>query len=515
MKKFLSTGLAAALTLTLSFLKAQDFTRVYRADVSNKEFAFYDLDAVPGGGWYASGQGVGNFQLSIARFDANGSVLWAKISEERRGVSSIVALQNGGVMIFGNNQDFQSYFDASALHLNADGDVVNETVWGQPNDIDGWSAAKRFANGEVLAIGVTLTEELFVDQLLMAKFSATGGFLWEKSFEGAFADIIEIPDNGGFYLTGANLARFDADGEPVWGKSYDFAGEDVGIFKGIRCPDGSLLFAGWDRRVNFTNEHLLLFKTDADGEPIWVKSFDGPQNIGMFEIDLLDAETAVVTATSSTQSLPIVDNDNVVLRFSLDGELLSTLAFGSSTKDFPFDSFLDGDEVVICGLTSDAGGTDSTRAYISRSSLTASDCTKDYPMEEVAAPDLPTTGDLSLLPFDVTAKTDFPATLATLQLSEQVTCGTVSALEPGACDWAAPSSLWAALEAVAPVSQEVYLRVFDLSGKLVFEKNNPTPNEVFFEKTPLPSGIYFYALQFEACGKKREWLGKLPVLNGF
>ncbi|GAB4497043.1 MAG: hypothetical protein OHK0019_29910 [Saprospiraceae bacterium] len=507
--------LLVALLLAPFSLQAQAYTRVYRSELGTKEMAFSDLSLAPDGSWFAAGQGVGNFQMSVAKFDKSGDLLWAKISDNRHSVSSIVALQNGGVMVFGNNQDFQSYFDASAMLLDAEGNFISETIWGQPGDIDGWTEAKRFANGEVLAMGTTLMEDLFIDQLLLAKFSDTGDFLWEKSFIGGFANIIEIPDNGGFYLAGANLARFDADGEPLWGKTYDFGGEDIGIYKGVRCPDGSLIFMGWDRRIGFTNEHILLLKTDVDGEPLWVKSFDGPKNMGAFQIHLLNDTTVLVAATSSTQSFPILDNDNLILRFSTNGALLGSLAFGSDTKDFPFDSFLDGDEIVMCGATNDAGGTDSTRAYISRSGLSESDCIKDFPVAEVTAPQLPTVGDLDLLPLDVTVKTDFPGTLSDLDLSGQVTCGTVSTQpEPGPCGAVFSTGAYPlndVLQAIEPLAEESRLRVFDISGKLIFEKNNPAAFGVLSQTTPLPPGIYIYSLQWKACGTMRGTAGKIPV----
>jgi outer membrane protein assembly factor BamB len=501
--------------------------RVYRSPQANDEFSFFDLAPIPGGGWYATAQGVGNFQIAIVRFNADGTVLWAKQLDGRRGVSNIVALQNGGAMVLGNNREVFEYFDASVLVLDPNGNVVQETVWGREGDVDGFSEAVRFANGEVLLVGSTFSEDLFVDQLVLAKFSATGTLLWEKSYDhgdqGSYGQIIEAPNGGGFYLLGnrfgstasTNLARFDADGMPIWGKSYDFGTEDVSLFRGILCPDGTLLLAGQDGRSGFLNENMLLLKTNADGEPLWSRAFDGPLSMGVMGLHRLGVENAVVTATSSTQFWPIVDNDNLLFRVSLDdGALQGSLAFGSDTRDFPYDSFVDGNEVVFCGLTSAAGTIDSMRPFIARTSALSADCPKDFPITEVAAPALPQTGVIDYIDLDVTVKINFDATLSDMTLSEQVICGVVSSEEAQPCGQSLKgrdASLLPLLQALEPLASASVLQVFDATGKLVQRVQNIQPAHLMDYQQSWQPGIYFFDLTVNACDRQYRFSGKLPV----
>jgi hypothetical protein len=128
MRNNCSRTLCVVLWFISVYLPAQSFTKVLRTDVARIAFAADHLSplGVPNGGWYASMRGLGDQQVAIARFSNAGGVLWSKLLKGRRDVDALMALGDGGVLVFGNNQEVDNYFDPTVLHLSATGEIISD-----------------------------------------------------------------------------------------------------------------------------------------------------------------------------------------------------------------------------------------------------------------------------------------------------------------------------------------------------------------------------------------------------
>jgi hypothetical protein len=523
---------SALLIVGLEGLKSQGFTRIYRPLGISNELPFFRIEPAPNGGFYTVGRFVTSPQIVISRFDAQGKPLWSKIPADQREVSNIIALKNGRLLAFNTNRGQAS--SGSVLLFDTEGNVVEETLWGTAGASGALWNAIQLASGEVLALGSSISKDGEEDQLFIVKFSETGKIVWKKTWEqggyARFSHLIEIP-SGGFYITGdrfgngvtALLCRFDANGVFQWAKTYDFGGGSANIQTTLLYPDGSLLFTLYSISNPTLRKYTTLFKTDAEGRPEWIKALSGPTQMTQVSLQWYDPQTILLNSCTSGQSQPIIDNDNLIIRLAPDGKLLGSIAFGSSTQDIPFDSYLDGDYLVACGITYDGGPEGSTeiarRAFISRNPIRNSGCIKNFTITETTAGlTLPTTGEFTITETMPPADTKRAVGVVDFAVSAQTTCQSVGVEDEAPCPGFEPDVLQAAAKNLntlllekTTLADATYLRVFDCTGKTILETRAPNARALY-EKT-MPPGIYFYALELKACGKTINIAGKTAILS--
>jgi hypothetical protein len=245
----------------ISQLSAQAFTQIYRPlGISNQLF-FSKVAPAPNNGYYVAGEFGSDQRITVARLDAQGKPVWVKVPDDDRSVYDLAVLKDGSVLVFNNNGSYHEYFDASVLHLGADGSFISENIWGDPGNIDRLGSVVRLASGEYLASGTVGLEDGAAEVLLLVKFSETGKVLWSKTWDqggfGGYSKPIEIP-GGGFYTVAhrlddepkAALCRFDSAGVFMWAKTYDF-GEEIWLNAGLRLPDGTLVRFQVGQRPDF------------------------------------------------------------------------------------------------------------------------------------------------------------------------------------------------------------------------------------------------------------------------
>ncbi|HLP95180.1 MAG TPA: gliding motility-associated C-terminal domain-containing protein [Saprospiraceae bacterium] len=376
---------------------------------------YINLAPTANGGWYAAGlirngAGLGAY---VSKFEADGSPLWSKIPADNRECRAMVTLNDGSLMLFNNNSSFQGYFDASMLHLGADGSFISETIWGKPDDQDDWYDAEKMSDGSVIAIGMTRESSSFSERILLAKFSATGQILWEKAFDGGgllarFSELLPLP-SGEFYAIGQNfsngatlglLAKFAANGNLLWVKSYQYNPENTYFAQIQDMSDGSLFIAAYQTEQSVGNPILTLLNVNANGDINFQKSLDSSYDLAPIHIAKLNGDTFMLAAVSSGQIFPVVDNDFVALQFSPQGDLLGSLGWGTDGQDFGFDAFLVDQQVVICGFSDTSLDGTARRALISKSNINASCCEKPVNIINVPAPSLPA---IAVLPYTVSS----------------------------------------------------------------------------------------------------------------
>ncbi|MEI6411113.1 MAG: hypothetical protein WCR52_17125, partial [Bacteroidota bacterium] len=368
---------------------AQTFTKVYTA--GSYQLSYNSIVPINGNGWYAAGgarTGTENAAF-ISKFDNSGNPLWSLKPEENRDARALVTLNDGSVLFFNNNSGFQGYFDASVLHLGADGSFISETIWGKPNDQDDWYDAKKMPNGEVMAVGMSRESSGFSERLFLTKFSSTGQVLWEKIYDGGlfarFNEILPLP-SGDFYVIGQSfntgiavslLGKFSGNGDVQWVKSYDYGMKNSYFLTGQPLANGSILMAAYQTTLGVGDPSLNLVNISSNGVVTNQKAYDSSYDLGPFKMGKLNEDTLLIIAVSSGQVFPVVDNDQVVLQVSPQGDLFGTLGFGTNGQDMGGDAFFTGRQVVACGLTDTSADGTARRAFISKSGISASCCEKD------------------------------------------------------------------------------------------------------------------------------------------
>jgi hypothetical protein len=329
-------------------------------------------DFDPGAGT-ANLTSAGGNDIFLAKYDASGNYIWAKGmggTDRNADVGTSLALDGiGNVLLtgyFGGTADFDP--GVATVNLTSAGgndiflakyDASGSYIWakgmgGTDRNGDRGSSISLDDSGNVLltgyfsgtadfdpsAVAANLTSAGGSD-IFLAKYDASGNYVWAKSIGGTDADrglSLALEGSGNVLLTGffngttdfdpgagtANLtgaggsdifiSKYDAFGNYVWAKSIGGTGFDQGLSLAVDAS-GNVQMTGYfngtdaidfDPGVGTANltgaggDDIFLAKYDASGNYVWAKSMGG-------------------TAADQGASLVLDGSGNVVLTGSFNG----------------------------------------------------------------------------------------------------------------------------------------------------------------------------------------------------
>jgi hypothetical protein len=281
---------------------------------------------------------TGNYtDLFLAKFDANGNVLWAKsaggVDNDK---ANSVALDNSG------NAYLTGYFYSSTLSFGtttltntglydiflAKFDPNGNVIWAKSaggTDYDGASSVAVDGTGNIYLAGWFESSTLIFDtttlinvgyeDIFLAKYDAGGNVLWAKSAggnDGDEANSIAVDTSGNIYMAGnfssdtirfgstaltntggdaIFLAKYNSNGTILWAKTAEGSADATslavdnsgnsyltGDFESATLNFGSYTLTNTDNSENTYD--LFLTKYDANGNLSWAKSAGGTDDDG-------------------------------------------------------------------------------------------------------------------------------------------------------------------------------------------------------------------------------------------
>jgi len=176
---------------------------------------------------------------------------------------------------------------------------------------------------------------------------ALGG--WNKTFGGqekAWVRSVQKTSDLGYILTGTTfepdydvwLIKTDADGNEAWNKTFD--GSGLGGVRSIQQTNDDGYIMTGETRSNGRSTDVWLIKTDADGNKIWDKTFDGDYGDQGFFVQQTSDGGYIITGKQG------IGYANVWL--------IKTDADGNKTWDKTFDKHFDAEGYSV-QQTSDGG----------------------------------------------------------------------------------------------------------------------------------------------------------------
>ncbi|MBM4112736.1 MAG: hypothetical protein FJ253_05085 [Phycisphaerae bacterium] len=265
-----------------------------------------------------------------------------------------------------------------------------------PGPVDyGLDSATRVAvapDGSIVIAGVTTPSGIYTD-LFVAKYSPSGALVWMQSWgnPGGGPDTLgdlAIHDDGSIGVVGhyfpigssatvMSIVKYGADGELLWSKSHAVnpGGSNQNQLQSVAFDGGgNLLAGGYTSSATTLNDAVLLRVDGANGDILWVRTFDGPAHgfdTGSFVlVDSTDA--AVLVGLVSTASN---DTDVGLWKCNSAGDVLWTVAHdgaGFSPGDVVFDAKLGPADSVYFVGASTVGFTGEENATITRYSSSGS-----------------------------------------------------------------------------------------------------------------------------------------------
>lgn len=423
---------ALSLIFCQTLASAQTFVKTFSA--GSALFQYNTIGMCPDKGWVAAGVARNNsdFHTLISSFDDSGSLRWTKKTEYFLDPKALVTLDNGDILVFSNNSGLYQYFDASVLHLDAGGNFIKETVWGNPDDQDDWYDAKKMPDGSVVAVGMSRLSSEFIQRVMLVRFSPTGQLLWEKMYDASellsFYRILPI-SSGGFFITGRTwdfndngflVTRCSDNGDIQWSRKYNRPNEQENVIDGVSLANGDIMLATYLYENNIGRTCLL--RLNSDGVIIGQSQINSNPGLVPVRIGMTGNDTLALAAVSSPVLFPPTDVDLVIATLTTNGNLTGSIAFGSAGQDFAFDATFNEGEVIFCGLTDSSNTATTQRGMISRANPRFSCCRKSVQVTQLMPSSVPVPQNYDLFTAQNTVKQNISNNLASVLLPEEISC---------------------------------------------------------------------------------------------
>jgi len=289
----------------------------------------------------------------------------------------IICSQDSSYILFGETiKSFGESTDFLAVKVSSDHKILWAKTYGGPHKDLLHDVIPTIDRGYLM---LGSSQSLFFTPLpgnkaarpFLVKTTRSGDPQWAITLEGIEGSLFTIltgvmqAQDGGYLLTGQSMIATSKDtfkwntamvkltqnGEPLWAYCYDEGINDIG--KSIaELPDGSLFICGYTLKDDDSNNDFIIIKTDANGRPLWAKSYYSDNNLYTSSLLLLENDGLLVMGgvNRSTEN-----TDFFAAKVTFTGEINWSNAYGSPTIDQPVSMIKNhSDEYIITGRSGNA-----------------------------------------------------------------------------------------------------------------------------------------------------------------
>jgi hypothetical protein len=266
----------------------------------------------------------------------------------------------------------QSY--VCLVKVDAHGRKLWNRIFGQGDVSSGKSIHETADQGYIVA-GTTWSAEGTHSDIYLIKTDADGRDVWRRTYGGSGKDeghSVCLTEDGGYVTAGwtdsfgkgnrdVYLIKTDADGYEIWSRTYGGRGKDEG-HSVCQTADGGYVVAGRTDSFGDGHDDVYLIKTDANGNPLWSKTFGGKgRDWGKSVRQAPDGGYIVAGTTWPFEGRY---SDVLVIRTNPDGESTWHKTFGGRYGDYGYSVQPTGGGFVVAGSTRPSGRLGSSEVYL-------------------------------------------------------------------------------------------------------------------------------------------------------
>jgi gliding motility-associated-like protein len=343
------------------------FQKVFDAGIGASSLRTFDGKQTIDGGYIVTG--IGNFATNVerpfvAKFDCKAKLQWGKSFNTTGSWNNIfnkvIQTSDSGFVMLNNIGTFQAY-NILVVRIDKNGNTIWRKIINNGIGNDMGQSIKQTRDGGFVICGATSSigsdaGNANYSDAYIVKLSNTGTIVFAKTIGNAAAiddakDIAETLD-GGFAFTGSYinkgcfnmlLGKLDAAGNVLFLKTYGDTLSRNGGYCISELKDSNLLLFGTTSLLNTSPsyngdlDHWLL-KTNALGDTIWSRMFNGTNNDGSDNSLSLcinnKNEIILGTETMSYPSTGFTPNKQVSHWFNANGSLLQSMAYNTTGSQY-------------------------------------------------------------------------------------------------------------------------------------------------------------------------------------
>jgi len=426
---------------------------------------------------------------------------------------------DGGYILTGSFVSEMWNTDVWLIRTNGSGDTLWTKTYGGINGDVGLDVKQTTDNGFIIS-GITTSFGVGNADVWLIKTDINGDSLWTKTFGGAYNEygnsVFQTADNG-YVIIGSTesfgagnsdfwMIKTNSVGDSLWSKTYGGYYNDI-AFGGEQTSDDGFVLTGYTQPAGFSNADVWLIKTDHLGEIEWSQTYGGSLAELANSVQQTYDEGYIITGY--TMSYGSGSMDLYLIKTDMYGDTMWTKTFGGLSNEAGNSVIetAEGDFVVSGYTMSYTAGGDMDLWMIKTDISGYTLWTKTYGGSGAEI------GFAVIEAFDggLTAcgyTSSYGAGQTDIWLLHTDLNGTVGIVDHQSPDetgyrldqnYPNPFSRATTIEYYLPASENVSLKIYDLSGRLIAilvdEFQQFGKHSFRFEEYLLKKGIYYYRLQ--------------------
>jgi hypothetical protein len=237
------------------------------------------------------------------------------------------------------------------------------------NNMECGQEVQETIDGGFICVGNSFNDYHKTNEVILCKVDSFGNNEWNKTYKGEDADwssgnSVKQCSDGGFIITGDTedkdsndcvlwLFKTDANGNMVWNKTFNLGCDGHG-YSVLITSDGGFLIAGFILMDWEDWYDIWLIKTDVNGNEEWNQTLGGINDDMCFDVQQTSDGGFIITGSTAVN--PFEDYDVLLIKTDNDGNEEWSKTFGGLDFDegWGVDQTLDGG-YIITGLTESYG----------------------------------------------------------------------------------------------------------------------------------------------------------------
>jgi hypothetical protein len=281
----------------------------------------------------------------------------------------VIQSSEGGYIIVGYTHSFSgaSFYNVYLIKTNREGNQTWFRIYGERYDDRGYSV-QQTSDGSYIIVGFTDVGNNYDVYLL--KKDENGNLNWSRTFGGSgndFGSYLQKTSDDGYIITGRTssfgtgasdvyLIKTDANGNPIWDRTFGGSNYECG-YSVQQTSDSGYIIAGYTDSFGAGNNDVYLIKTDSTGNPTWERTIGGAEADEGFCVQ--KTSDGGYTITGRTQSFGLGYWDVYLIKTDSNGNQIWERTLGGAYWDegHCVQQTSDGG-YIIAGVTSSFGPPD-------------------------------------------------------------------------------------------------------------------------------------------------------------